>query len=439
MSEPAPGEVIDGRYELRRVIGRGGMATVFEARHVHTGRTVALKVLLAEHAATRTVRERLLREAHVLGAVDHPAVVEVYDAGIARDGRPYVAMQMLTGRSLEGILATRGTLPVEDTVHVGRQLCEALAAVHARGFVHRDVKPANVFLARDNLGQEVVKLMDFGVAALGTRAAATTRKLTPMGEVVGTPEYMAPEQMLGQPLDARCDVYAAGVTLYECLTGKVPFPGGFAEIVPKFAAGTRPPPLSEARSDLDPRLASVIERALSREPSARYADAGAFARALVEASGLPSAKSSLLGLQQVAGEPLADTERGTEAENEPMLLVRQRAAPIALQRRRYPRVPYVTPVRLERDDGSVSEARSEEISETGMLLLTEVLVHDGEPLRVSFALPLTGQLVAFDASVTWVRNARGGCVLGIKFRDVPSEARQLIAHYAATVVPPPSR
>jgi serine/threonine protein kinase len=158
----------------------------------------------------------------------------VLDAGVDPEGRPYVVMEMLEGRPLDGLLAVRGRLPIPDAVQLGRQLCETLAYVHARGVVHRDLKPSNVFLARDELGREVVKLFDFGIA--GTREALPderAHKLTRAGSVMGTPEYMAPEQIFAQPADHRADLYAVGVTLFECLTGDVPFSGDYPQVLLK--------------------------------------------------------------------------------------------------------------------------------------------------------------------------------------------------------------
>jgi serine/threonine protein kinase len=160
------------------------MGVVFEAQHLVTGRIVALKALLAEWVDVPAVRHRLLREAHLLGTVHHPNVVEVFDADVDVTGRPFVVMEMLEGRTLEGILAARGQLPVSETVALGLRLRETLAFVHGFGVVHRDIKPANVFVARDRRGHEVLDLLDFGVAAAAEREASVTGgKLTLAGNL----------------------------------------------------------------------------------------------------------------------------------------------------------------------------------------------------------------------------------------------------------------
>ena len=216
MSEPLVGETVDTRYELRRLIARGGMGLVFEAHHRFTRRAVALKLLPEELRGKKEIRGRLLREALALTAVRHPGFVEVLDAGVCKDHGPYVVMEMLDGRTLDGILAARTWLSVNDVVQIGRQVCDAVAHANARGVVHRDLKPSNVFIARNEIGQETVKLIDLGVAAVAEEQLEQhDHKLTHAHEVVGTPEYMAPEQLWGHEVDARTDVDAIGMSLFE--------------------------------------------------------------------------------------------------------------------------------------------------------------------------------------------------------------------------------
>ncbi|HEX3346123.1 MAG TPA: serine/threonine-protein kinase, partial [Polyangiaceae bacterium] len=248
MSEPLVGDVVDTRYELRRLIARGGMSLVFEAHHKFTRRAVALKLLPEELRGKRDIRGRLLREAYALTAVRHPGFVEVLDAGVCGEHGPYVVLEMLEGRTLDGILAARRRLPVADTVQVARQVCEAVAHANARGVVHRDVKPSNVFVARSEIGEETVKLIDLGVAAVAEeRLEENDRKLTQAHEVVGTPEYMAPEQLWGREIDARTDVYAIGMSLFECLTGEVPYVGSYPDVLVQVAKATEPPSVRDAR------------------------------------------------------------------------------------------------------------------------------------------------------------------------------------------------
>ena len=208
------------------------MGLVFEAHHKFTRRAVALKLLPGELRGRKEVRSRLLREALALTAVRHPGFVEVLDAGVCGEHGPYVVLEMLDGRTLDGILAARRRLTIQDTVQIGRQVCDAVAYANGRGVIHRDLKPSNVFIARNEIGEEMVKLIDLGVAAVAEEQLEHhDGKLTHAHEVVGTPEYMAPEQLWGREVDARTDVYAIGMTLFECLTGEVPYLGSYPEVL----------------------------------------------------------------------------------------------------------------------------------------------------------------------------------------------------------------
>jgi serine/threonine protein kinase len=433
--DPAVGMTIDRRYALRREVARGGMSIVFEARHLFTGRTVAVKLLHDELSGDKRARERLLREARALTLARHPHVVEVLDAGTTDSGLPYVSMEMLDGRTLAGILTTRQRLPIADTVHAGRQICEALAFAHARGVVHRDLKPGNVLLVRNEVGEEVVKLIDFGIATVGSspdEAPRPSAKLTKRGEILGTPEYMAPEQLLQRDdVDHRCDIYATAATLYECLTGRAPYAGSFAEVMLQVMTGNRPAPLGE-RPEIGPRLASVLDRALAREPSERFQDALAFARALGEAASLTSGRSSLLGIQLIEPRPAGLAS----VRPEPVVRVVMPAEPSDLQptmlphqRRRFPRAPYVTPIKIHRPDGKVIVGRTEDISEGGMLVLTALEVGKDEALSVRLALPSTGQMVTLASVAKWVRAARSGSAIGLEFVGLPEDVKAVITAY----------
>src|SRR6478609_9656683 len=251
------GSVVDRRYRLKREIARGGAGAVFEAEHLYTSRPVAIKLLLAEQAQASESRQRLLLEAKALSVARHPGIVLGLDAGETEDGTPYLVMELLEGRTLEGILAVRRRIGVADAVYIGMQLCDALATAHEHGILHRDVKPSNVFISRSESGREVTKIFDFGIARLPEQ----NRKITLQGAVLGTPEYMAPEQLLAQDdIDARCDIYALGVSLYEALAGTVPFEGSFGEVLLK--ASTQPVPSLSARCpQIPPHLAAAIEKA----------------------------------------------------------------------------------------------------------------------------------------------------------------------------------
>ncbi|HEY8039253.1 MAG TPA: serine/threonine-protein kinase [Polyangiaceae bacterium] len=439
MSEPLVGETVDTRYELRRLIARGGMGLVFEAHHRFTRRAVALKLLPDELRGKKETRGRLLREAHALTTVRHPGFVEVLDAGVCGAFGPYVVLEMLEGRTLDGILAARRRLSVEDAVQIGRQVCDAVAHAHARGVVHRDIKPSNVFVARNEVGEETAKIIDLGVAAVAEEQLEEhDRKLTRAHEVIGTPEYMAPEQLWGREVDARTDVYAIGMSLYECLTGEVPYLGSYPEVLVQVSNAAGPPAVRDRRSDLPPALAVVIETALEKNAADRFQSAAELGRALVAASGLAPGRSSLL---TAAGEEAPSSAEDEEPERAIKLVKRKAprgdgdrpSAPGAppSHRRQFPRAPYVTPVGLFSPTGSELEARSEEISEEGMLVVAPMAFELGVPLKLRFASPMTGEMITLDASVRWTREGRGRSAMGLEFENVPPVLRGVIAEFIA--------
>jgi serine/threonine-protein kinase len=448
VTEALVGETVDTRYELRRLIAHGGMGLVFEAAHKFTRRVVALKLLPDVLRAQKEARGRLLREAHALTAVRHPGFVEVLDAGVCAAHGPYVVLEMLEGRTLDGILTSRRRLSIADTVQVGRQVCEALAHAHARGVVHRDLKPSNVFLSRNEVGDEMVKLIDLGVAAVAQEQLADRdRKLTAAHEVLGTPEYMAPEQLWGRAIDARTDVYALGMTLYECLTGEVPYAGTYPEVLVQVSNSASPPSVRERRADVPPALAVVIENALEKEASARFQTVMELGRALIAASGLTPGPSALL-VPVVDEDPDSEREDQTEPE---IKLVKKKKAPAKgaskptpddrpsapssgpVHRRHSARAPYVTPVVLVGADGTTLDARSEEISEEGMLVLAPAHLDLGVALGVRFASPLTGEMIEIAASVRWTRNGRGRSAVGLEFASAPPVLRRVVADYIASL------
>ena len=452
MTEALVGETVDTRYELRRLIAHGGMGLVFEATHKFTRRIVALKLLPDDLRAQKEARGRLLREAHALTAVRHPGFVEVLDAGVCAAHGPYVVLEMLEGRTLDGILAARRRLSIADTVQIGRQVCDALAHAHARGVIHRDLKPSNVFVARNEIGDETVKLIDLGVAAVAQEQLADRdRKLTSAHEVLGTPEYMAPEQLWGRAIDARTDVYALGMSLYECLTGEVPYSGSYPDVLVQVSNASAPPSVRDRRGDVPPALAVVIEHALEKDAAARFQSAMELARALVAASGLAPGPSALLA----ADDDDPDSEREEQTEPEIKLVKKKKRAssrarvtaqaedrpsapssgPVSAptHKRQFLRAPYVTPVSLVLPNGATVEARSEEISQEGMLVLSPIHFALGAPVSVRFASPMTGEMIAIDASVRWIRDGRGKSAVGLEFGSVPPVLRRVFADFIASL------
>jgi serine/threonine-protein kinase len=330
IKDPVVGDVIDQRYVLTREIARGGMGRVFEAEQRETGRSVALKIVHRRSRFVRVSEEQLLLEAQAIAAARHPGIVELLDVGVCAVNGPYLALEMLVGRTLDGIIASRRRLPLAEVVHIGRQMCEALAFCHERKIVHRDLKPSNVFVALEG-GKEVVKLFDFGIAALGPGGDASVGQ-----DAFGTPEYMAPEQLFGDgTVDHRVDVYAAGITLFECLTGEVPYPGTAAQVVAQLADRTRPVPrvravLGEVPVDID----EVLSMAIALDPERRFSSARALGRALGLASGLEEGSTCLLG------EATPSMLEALDRSSRPSLPGASTADPRV--QRLFERVPYVT-------------------------------------------------------------------------------------------------
>ncbi len=264
----APGSDFAG-FRIERTLGHGGMGIVYLAREVRLDRDVALKVIRTELAADEHFRTRFREESRTAASIEHPRVVAVFGAG-ERDGLLYVAMRYVAGRDLGRLIATRGALAAEDASFLTAQVADGLDAVHAAGLVHRDVKPANVLVGEPETFGDAPRafLTDFGLAKI----AASTSGLTATGEVIGTIDYMAPEQIEGRRVDARTDVYALGCVLCHAVTGKVPFPE--RESSSKMWAHLNEPPPA-AGGPLDP----VIRRAMAKDPADRFPSAGDLGRA----------------------------------------------------------------------------------------------------------------------------------------------------------------
>ncbi len=276
------GEVIGGRFELVARTGSGGMADVYRACDLQTqGAPVAVK-LLHRHATPEVARFE--REASLLGQLEHPGIVRYVAQGIAADGRPYLVMEWLDGESLSERLR-RGPLAVAETVSLGRQVASALSVAHRRGVVHRDLKPSNLYLVGGSTHQ--VKLLDFGVA--GVRNAKST--LTATGVMIGSPGYMAPEQVRGERVDPRADVFALGCVLFKCATGQAPYSGEVLAILAKIIADPTPR-VSEIRRDVPQALSQLIERMMAKSADARPRDGAAVVDAIDQLGELATQTSS---------------------------------------------------------------------------------------------------------------------------------------------------
>ena len=281
------GAVLGGKYEVRAVLGRGGMATVYEARHLTLDKPVAIKVMQTGTAEGDEVAiARFYQEARNAGALGHPGICEVHDFGLLDDGRPYLVMERLVGRTLRMHLAEVGTLTEAEAIDVIAQVLGALAAAHEHGVVHRDVKPDNIFLAQHLGGLRLVKLLDFGVAkALRDLASSTEEGLTSTGHVVGTLAYMAPEQIGGGEVDGRADLWSTSVVLFECLTGQRPFDRASQQATVSAIVLEAAPSPDSKRDGLSSDICGVVMRGLVKDPAHRFETALQMIDALVGARG----------------------------------------------------------------------------------------------------------------------------------------------------------
>jgi len=397
-SERLIGADVDGRYVLNREIGRGGLCMVFLAEHRYSGRPFALKLLHPEYRDHPEARKRLLTEARLLGAIDHPYVVSVADAGIVRGGglldrMPFLVMERLHAKSVEAMVTARGKLTLRDTMTIARFAAEALGAAHAVEIVHRDVKPGNLLVVRKPDGHKGLKLIDFGVAIRAQREALDG----PASSVVGTPVYMAPEHMAGHRVTPAADVWSLAVTIYECLTGQVPFNGTFEQVYAQAATLPRPD-VRRLRPDVPDALAALLRRALSLDPGARPADGTVMLYEL-----------DLVHAAMTAGVTARDYETS---------------------RRGHVRVPYRAPVEMALPGGVVADGAIQDLSESGIFVVTDAKVLEGVVVVLRFALP-SGHIVATEAAVRWSKESatQAKTALGLEFKGLDAQARFAIAEY----------
>lgn len=287
---PGPGEVIDGQFTLQREIGRGGYGVVYEAIQRGVERKVALKMLLPKALDEQSgVVERFGREARLASSMTHPSAVTIYAFGVyqAEDeeavGLPYIAMEYLQGESLQDYLVRRGPLSPEETQEIIQEVLGSLAEAHRKGIIHRDIKPDNIFLHRAEGEPQIIKVLDFGIslAISPDWGDEDTQRLTETGLVTGTAEYMAPEQVMGNPrFTAAVDIYAIGCVCYHLLTGRFPYQGQTpVEIAIRHVYDPIPPLPEDVQHTL---FGQIIERSLHKDPRVRFADAGAMLDALVK-------------------------------------------------------------------------------------------------------------------------------------------------------------
>jgi serine/threonine-protein kinase len=285
ISDPRIGTVFGGRYALESVLGRGGMATVYRARHTLTDQAFAVKVLHDRFAEDEALRERLAREAQAARALAHPNVVEIHDVGETEAGAPYLVMELLEGEPLDRVLAARGKLPYAEVIALGLQIARGLGRAHDLGVVHRDVKPENVFVCRSDDGAPVVKLVDFGIAL-----SPQDPRLTFSGQLLGSPRYMAPERFRDRmEVIPSSDLYALGILLFELATGALPFESSSMAGFILAHLETPPPHLHERAPDAPEALDRLLFELMAKIPAHRPVDAHAVVAAL-SAMSTPSAR-----------------------------------------------------------------------------------------------------------------------------------------------------
>jgi serine/threonine-protein kinase len=269
----APGSIVADKYLIEGILGEGGLGVVVAATHLHLDQRVAIKYLRGKAPRDRTVTDRFLREARLAAQIKSEHVVRVFDVATLADGTPYMVMEHLEGSDLRTRLADGGALPFSTAIDYVLQACEALAEAHVQGIVHRDLKPDNLFLAHHKGGKEVVKILDFGISKLSEKYTSSSRVnlVTQAGDRLGTPLYMSPEQLEGDPhLDARADLWAMGVVLYELCTGAIPFTGDSLPALCTSVLTKSPIPPTTLLPDLPPELDLIIARCLAKARADRY-------------------------------------------------------------------------------------------------------------------------------------------------------------------------
>jgi serine/threonine-protein kinase len=290
------GQVLDGRYQVDKKIGEGGMSFVYLAKDVATHEQYAIKVLSAALSRDQNAMARLKREASLGMRLAHVNVCHIIRLGETPDGLVYVVMPFVMGEILSDRNNRLGTLPLDEVVRFVRDIAAGLHVAHELKIVHRDLKPENVMIRKDTDGIERAVVMDFGLAK-ERRADAELQKLTATGIILGTPEFMSPEQLRGKPLDARTDVYSLSLMTFEMLTGKLPFAGRTQQEMMIARLRNEPTPLRQAAPDSDfpEAVERVLLKAMSREADARYSTAPEFATALTHASAGRTSESGIFG------------------------------------------------------------------------------------------------------------------------------------------------
>lgn len=266
------GQTIAGKYLILSLIGRGGMSQVYKARHVKVNSICAVKTLKQDLVADEELFARFCREAKSIQTLTHPNIVTMHEFGVTMDGQPYMAMDLLEGQTLSDILEQSGRIGVKRLLRIFSQVCDALGHAHAHKIIHRDIKPGNIMVMDTPYERDVAKIFDFGFAKFLEKPGRKVQALTQLGDVLGTPLYMSPEQSAGRPLDSRSDIYAVGCVMYEALTGRAPIIGENVLDTMQKQINEKPVALDTVRPDLfipEP-MQAILYKTLEKDPNARY-------------------------------------------------------------------------------------------------------------------------------------------------------------------------
>ncbi len=331
LSHALVGQVIAERYRLMSLVGEGGMGAVYKAEHIRIGKVLAVKVLRGAFCAAPGVVARFRTEAQIVSRLSHPHTIAVFDFGELAEGGFYLAMEYVPGKDLATVLREQGSVPDVRAAAIGEQILGSLAEAHEAGIVHRDVKPGNVMLMETRSREDFVKVLDFGIAQLRDGSKASNSD-TMVGAIIGTPNYLSPEQARGDPLDGRADLYSVGALLYELVSGRCPFVASNPLAVVSAHVTDRPPPLWEHAPAVSADFAAIVHRALEKRPADRFQSADRMREALLSLAGPTASAPSQAspGMPEITAElRIANREDFADLEREIRALKRSRlAAPL---------------------------------------------------------------------------------------------------------------
>ncbi|HEY6725294.1 MAG TPA: serine/threonine-protein kinase [Polyangiaceae bacterium] len=327
----ALGRIVDNKYRLLRFLGKGGMGTVWVAEHMELRSKVAIKFISTTNARAEQARRRFRREARAAAALRGPGVVQVFDYGIDQ-GDPYIVMELLKGETLAERMLREGCLTIQDTTEIAGQVANALARAHHEGIVHRDLKPQNIFLVRDEVSL-TVKILDFGLAKVTDLQSTTVGDLTQPGNPLGTLQYMSPEQLSGGKVDARTDVWALAMVVFECLLGRLPFRDNKkSSMIPAIARGPLAPP--STFGDVPPGFDNWFARGTKRSMAQRESSVRALAQDLRRLTANLSGRCRLHAQASVPSLPSFNAYPSNPSTNDSLVHRPEASVPAAINGRR---------------------------------------------------------------------------------------------------------